>query len=135
MTLVPTVLDPEIAVEHLVWVPEVDGTGAVVTGRHGLVQGQLQPPVTRMVFAIYPMHWRNPHTDPITTDEMARTLSDVLIDVPDSTIYKKLDHVVISGNDFEVQGQPWDSDWGQDMPFSDYDDCFGGVVHARRVTN
>lgn len=117
------VLDPDIEVGHRVW---------QATGPRGA--GRLLDPVTRYVYSVAPMNAaRGPRTDPIDIDAIARTISDVLLDTAEPEVYSKLDTVLIRGISYEIQGQPEAMDFGSQMPFSEYDDMFGALVHARRV--
>lgn len=125
------VLEAEVAIQHRSFVLNTTPV------RHGqAAEGTHANPVTRYVYAIYPMHWRNPHTDPITIDEAARTITDLIMDVPDPGPYKKGDIVLVNGFAFDVQGQPELAEWADGLyPFKEYDDMsFGGTVHIRRVT-
>lgn len=124
------VLDAEVPIQHRVFVQNTTGA------RHGQKsEGTHAPAVTRYAYQVYPMHWRNPHTDPIQVEDVARTVTDLLIDVPDPSVYKKRDMVLINGIAFDVQGLPDEAEWGGGtMLFKEYDDMFGGTVHVRRVT-
>lgn len=122
-----SVLDAEIPIYHQVFIPPLGGVG-----RNN--PGSLSDPILRFVYSVAPMaSWGSVRADPIDVDAVARTVQDILIDVPDPSLYKKLDTVVIQGVSYEIQGQPDQNDWGANMPFADYDDMFGAVVHARRV--
>lgn len=123
------VVDAEVPITHRVWVPN----GA--PGRHGIDQGQLSDPIDRFAVQVYPLHWRSPHADRPTIEEMSRTVTDLLIEVENPALYKKQDTVQINGVSFEVQGLPDQAEWGGGtMLFPQYDDMFGGTVHVRRVT-
>lgn len=120
------VLDAEVPVMHRVFVL---GTN---TGRHGSAQeGTLSDPIPRFAYQIYAKRWGTPRTDITTTEIEVGTTTDMLLDVPDATVYKKRDTVEISGVSYEVQGRP--EDWAGDQMMPDYDDMFGGTVLIRRV--
>jgi hypothetical protein len=125
------VLQAEIAIQHLVYVPH---TGS--TGRHGSSQeGTHAAPVTRYAYQIYPARWQRPVPDPINLEDIARTVTDLIMDVPDPSVYKKLDDVLIQGISFQVQGLPDYTGWGDGLQImSEYDDMFGGIVLVKRVT-
>lgn len=125
------VVAAEVPVAHRVFVRNVASTG-----RHGSAQeGTLSDPITRLVYQVYPMHWRASHADPPDIEDYNRTVTDLLMDVPDPSLYKKRDQVAVNGVSFEVQGLPDMADWSNGTQlFSEYDDLFGGTVHLRRVT-
>lgn len=115
--------DPTIPVLHKIWVP---------SGPRGA--GDFAEPIPRWAYSVAPMQtWRAPRTDPIDVEALARTIADILIDVPDPEVYKKLDSVLIHGISYEIQGQPESMDWDKDMPIPDYSHMFGAIIHARRV--
>jgi hypothetical protein len=127
------VLEAQVPVMHRVF---VQNTGN--TGRHGsAAEGTLSDPIARYALDVYPAHWaRGVTLDPVDIDTAARTVIDMLMDVPDPSVYKKRDEVLINGIAFVVQGLPEiTGDWAEGMmPLPEYDDMFGGVVHIRRVT-
>lgn len=127
------VVEALVPVQHRVFVQNVASTG-----RHGsAAEGELSAPIQRFALDVYPAHWNRGVTlDPIDIDTAARTVTDMLMDVPDPSVYKKRDEVSINGIAFVVQGLPEiTGDWAEGMmPFPQYDDMFGGVVHIRRVT-
>lgn len=122
------VLDAEVPVMHRVWVPNA------TPGRHGSAEeGTLADPVPRLAFQVYPMRWQTMHPDQHDTEDAALTTTDMLMDVPDPTVYKKRDSVVVQGLSYVVQGLP--EDWGGGQIMSEYDSMFGGTVHIRRVSD
>lgn len=127
------VLEAEVPVLHRVFIPNVASTG-----RHGsAAEGALSAPVSRFAYQVYSAHWNKGVTqDPINIEESARTITDLLLDVPDPSVYKKHDEVEVNGISYVVQGLPVaDNQWSDNtMPFPEYDDMFGGTVHIRRVT-
>jgi hypothetical protein len=125
------VVDAEVPVLHRVWVPN---SGPVT--RHGQAsEGTYADPIERFVYQVYPARWQRPVPDPINIEDLARTETNLLMDVPDSSVYKNQDRVLINGVAFVVQGKPEFEDWGDGMQImSSYDDMFGGQVLIRRVT-
>lgn len=120
------VLEAEIPVAHRVFVP---GGG---TGRHGSAQeGTLSDPITRYAYQMYPKRWGTPRNDVTTPEIEAVTSTDMMLDVPDATVYKKRDTVEINGVSYVVQGRPEDWEGAQMMP--EYDGLFGGTVLMRRI--
>lgn len=125
------VLDAEVPVEHYVFTMN---TGS---GRHGSSQeGTLATvPIKRFAYQVYPARWQRPVPDPINMEDLARSVVDLLMDVPDPTVYKQRDAVHIKGISFVVQGLPDFTGWGDGLQImSEYDDMFGGSVLIRRVT-
>lgn len=104
--------------------------------RHGqAAEGTLADPVQRFVYQIYPARWQRPVPDPINIEDLARTETNLLMDVPDSSVYKNQDQVLVKGKAFVVQANPEFESWGDGMQImSEYDDMFGGTVLIRRVT-
>lgn len=125
-------MDAQIPVEHRVFVPNDPN----VPLRHGqAAEGELAEPVTRYAFQIYPANWQSLRPDPINVETLDRTIIDLIMDVPDSSVYKDRDTVMVKGKSFVVQGNPEFDDWGdglQMMP--EYDEFFGGTVLIKRVT-
>lgn len=125
------VLDAQVPVAHRSFVPNS------APGRHGSAQeGTLSDPVTRYAYQVYPARWQRPVPDPINLEDTGRTITNLLMDVPDPSVYKKRDSVLINGLAYEVQGLPEaEGDWGNGTQlFPEYDDMFGGTVLIRRVT-
>jgi hypothetical protein len=126
------VLDAEVPVEHRVW---VQNSGP--QQHHGQAsEGTYSEPITRYAYQVYPARWQRPTPDPINIEDLARTDINLLMDVPDATVYKNQDQVLINGTAFVVQGNPGFEDWGDGMQLmSVYDDLLGGgQVLIRRVT-
>jgi hypothetical protein len=126
-----SVLAAEVPVEHRVFVPNSSSTG-----RHGSAEeGTLSDPITRYAYQIYQARWQRLVPDPINTEDIDRSVTDLLMDVPDSSVYKKRDTVLINGVSFVVQGLPDFEGWGDGLQImSEYDDMFGGTVLIKRVT-
>ena len=106
------------------------------TGRHGSSQeGELSAPIPRFAYQIYPARWERAVPDPIDMENLDKTITNLLMDVPDPSVYKQRDTVTIAGVSFVVQGLPDFQGWGDGMQImSEYDDLFGGTVLIRRVT-
>lgn len=124
------VLEAQVPVGHCVFTPNT------VPGRHGSAQeGTLADPVTRYVYQVYPARWQRPVPDPINMEDLDRSVTDLIMDVPDSSVYKQHDTVLIKGVSFVVQGLPEFEGWGDGLQImSEYDDMFGGMVLIKRVT-
>lgn len=108
---------------------------AIVTGQdsHGNdVVGYPNPPIQRMAIAIYPPTFQRAKPDPVTVEEAERTETELFVEVPDATLYKKPDRVLLSGVSYRVEGLP--RNWGSDAPFGFDAEMFGGTLHVRRVT-
>lgn len=125
------VLDAEVPVMHRVWVQN-----SAPQPRHGqTAEGELSEPVERFVYQIYPARWQRPVPDPINIEDLSRTETNLIMDVPDSSVYKNQDQVLVNGIAFVVQGLPAFEDWGDGRQIMNtYDDMFGGQVLIRRVT-
>lgn len=126
------VWDAQVSVMHRVFT-----ANTVSTGRHGGVrEGTLSDPIQRWAYHVYPARWQRPVPDPIDLEDTDRTVTNMLMDVPDPTVYKKLDSVLVNGFQFEVQGfANMEGNWGNGTQmFPSYDSLFGGTVLIRRVT-
>lgn len=123
------VLRAQVPIQHRSFIPNTDPV------RHGQAgEGTLADPVQRFAIQIYPMSWTNPDQDPITIDAAGRTVTDLLVDVEDPSIYKKNDEILINDVSFVVQGLPGFDDVALG-PLPEFDDLLGGgTVHVRRVT-
>ena len=120
-----SVVEANIEVQHQVWTK----TGTKDSHNKDIyVHG---PVIPRKVEAIYPLHAR-PRRDPVTVEYEARTETDLLMSVPDATIYNKNDRILIHGKAFLVQNDP--RNWGGDDPFGFDASMFGGQIHLKRVT-
>lgn len=115
-----------VEIQHQIWT----STG---TDAHGNPTGSLSAPITRMIIGIQQLG--DGRVDPISVDYDERTITDLILEVPDPTLYSKLDNVLIyDGADweaYEVQGKP--VSWSRGLPFQRYAAIFGGTVHVRRV--
>lgn len=114
-----------IPVQHQVW------TDTGNKDSHNKTIYNFAPPVARMVIAVHPMR-RMPRRDPVTVEYEARTETDLVVEVPDATIYSKNDRVLIKGEAFLVQNDP--RNWGGDDPFGFDKTMFGGSLHVKRIT-
>jgi hypothetical protein len=125
------VLEAEIPVSHRVFVENTSSTG-----RHGSAQeGTLSDPITRYAYQVYPARWQRPIPDPINLEDLDKTVTDLLMDVPDPSVYKQRDTVLINGVSFVVQGLPDFQGWGDGLQLmGEYDDMFGGSILIKRVT-
>lgn len=127
-----SVMEAQVPVWHRVF---TQNSGS--TGRHGSsTEGTLSDPIQRWAYQVYPARWQRPVPDPIDIEDSNRTVTNMLMDVPDPTLYKKGDSVLVNGFSFEVQGfTNMESDWGNGLQMlPEYDDLFGGQILIRRVT-
>jgi hypothetical protein len=124
----PTVT-AQVPVAHRVFIPNSG------PGRHGSAQeGTLSDPIDRLAYQVYPARWQRPTADAMTIEEVASSTVELLMDVPDSGVYKKQDTVLIHGTSFVVQGYPDFESWGNGLQImSKYDHLFGGQVLIKRV--
>jgi hypothetical protein len=123
--------DAQVVVWHRVFVKN-----PASTGRHGSAEeGTLSDPIERKVYQVYPARWQRPTPDPINIEDLTNTITNLVMDCPDPSIFKTRDQVLINGVAFLVQGLPAvDANWGngtQMLP--EYDSLFGGQVLIRRV--
>lgn len=104
--------------------------------RHGEAQeGTYADAVTRYVYQVYPANWQSLRPDPINIETLDRTITDLIMDVPDPTVYKDRDKVTIKDKDFIVQGDLTFDDWGNGLQImSEYDELFGATILIKRVT-
>lgn len=106
---------------------------ATGTDGHGNPTGALSDPIPRQIIGIQQLG--DGRVDPISVDFDQRTVTDLILQVPDPTLYKKLDNVLVFNGDewlaYEVQGKP--VNWSLNMPWQRYSKIFGGTVHVRRV--
>lgn len=125
------VLEAQVPVMHRSW---VQNSGP--QPRHGqAAEGVLADPVQRFIYQVFPARWQRPTPDPINIEDLQRVDTNLLMDVPDPTVYKNQDQVLINGKSFVVQGNPEFEGWGDGLQImSEYDDMFGGQVLIRRVT-
>lgn len=124
-------VDAEIPVLHKEFVSN-SGTNL----RHGeAAEGTYaEPGVTRYAYQIYPANWQSLRPDPIRLDDLDLSITDLIMDVPDPSVYKNRDQVTIKAKTFIVQGRPEFDDWGNGMQLmGEYDEMFGGTVLIRRV--
>jgi hypothetical protein len=103
------------------------------TDSHGNPVGSLSEPITRLIIGIQQLG--DGRVDPISIEYVERTITDLILEVPDPTLYKKLDSVsVYNGVEwlaYEVQGKP--VSWSRGLPWQRYSSIFGGTVHVRLV--
>jgi hypothetical protein len=121
------VFPASIEIQHQSYV--VDGG----TDADGNPTGALAAPVTRFIIGIQQLG--DGRVDPISIEYVERTITDLLLEVPDPTPYKKLDRVLVNnGNEslsYEVQNRF--TSWSNGLPWQRYASLFGGTVHVRRV--
>lgn len=95
--------------------------------------GTLSDPITRFIIGIQQLG--DGRVDPISIEYVQRTIVDLILQVPDPTLYKKLDNVLVyNGTEwlaYEVQNRP--VSWSNGLPWQRYSKIFGGTVHVRRV--
>ena len=100
---------------------------------HGNKTGAYSDPVTRYAISAYPTSASTRRDDYVSPDVVARTETDIIIDVEDSSIFKAQDLVVLAGVQFKVQGTPRYSSW-DNMPIDGYADIVPSQIHVKRVT-
>jgi hypothetical protein len=118
---------PRIPFQHKVYRP--DGQ----RDSHGNRTGGFDPPVERLAISAYPLMSSTRRDDYVAPDVVARTETDIIIDVEDSSIFKPQDVVILAGVSFKVQGTPQYSSWDH-MPIDGYADIVPSQVHCKRVT-
>lgn len=127
------VFPAQIPIQHQVFVFEVDGSNNPVLDADGNPKGSLADPVTRMIIGIQQLG--DGRVDPISVEYVERTITDLILEVPDPTLYKKLDRVLVNNSiewlAFEVQNRF--TSWSNGLPWQRYSKLFGGTVHVRRV--
>jgi hypothetical protein len=115
-----------IEIQHQIWT-------ATGTDTHGNPTGTLSAPIARLIIGIQQLG--DGRVDPISVDYDERTITDLILEVPDPTLYKKLDNVLVNNGiqwlTYEVQGKP--VSWSRGLPWQRYAPIFGGTVHVRRV--
>ena len=124
-----SVLPATIGILHQVYV--FDGG----TNARGNPTGALADPVPRKVIAFYRLDWASGGHDPISIDFVARTIADLIMLVPDPTLYKKLDRVLLNSGAqelvYDVQNVP--ISWSKGFMWQRYSPLLAGEVHIRRV--
>jgi hypothetical protein len=122
MPIFPT----DIEIKHQIFM--VTGTDS-----HGNPVGSLSDPITRFIIGIQQLG--DGRVDPISVEYVERTIIDLILQVPDPTLYKKLDNVLVFNGEewlaYEVQNRP--VSWSNGLPWQRYSKVFGGTVHVRRV--
>lgn len=123
-----------ITVEHQVWVWDTDVDDNKILDADGNPTGALADPVDRKIIGFQQLH--DGRVDPINPDYVERTITDIIMEVPDGTVYHKLDRVLLNRTAdewlaFEVQGRT--PTWQQGIPWQHYARLFGDTVHIRRV--
>lgn len=119
-----SVFEASITVQHSSFTP--GGT----RDSHNNVIDTYADSVERQAISVYPLH-RLPHHDVVSSEYVARTMIDFIMEVPDASVYKKQDRVTYNDMVFIVAGYPFN--WGENDPFG-FGDMFGGSVHIERVT-
>lgn len=122
-----SILEANIPVQHQVW------TDSTERDSHGNKVGSYAPPVERKVIGIWPASASVSRSDVVNPNVVARTETDVMLDVDNPSIYGAKDLVIIDGFKFKVQAQPQFSNW-DNMPIAGYADLVPGQVHVKRVT-
>jgi hypothetical protein len=121
------ILESNIPVLHRSW------TNATSIDSHGNKIGGLGAPVQRWVIAIYPASATLSRDDYMSPNVVARSETDIMVDVDDASIYHNQDQILIAGFAFDVQGEPALMGWDA-MPIAGYADIVPSSVHCRRVT-
>lgn len=121
------ILESRIPVMHRVWSSEISKDS------HGNRIGALGAPIQRYVIAIYPASATLSRDDYMSPNVVARSETDIMVDVDDASIYHNQDQIIIDGIAFDVQGEPALMGWDA-MPIAGYADIVPSSVHCRRVT-
>lgn len=121
------ILEPHIPMLHRVW----SDTGS--KDEHGNTIGGLGEPIQRYAISIYPASATLSRDDMVSPNVVARTETDIMVDVDDATLYHNRDQLIIAGIAFNVQGEPSLMGWDT-MPIDGYADLVPSGVHCRRVT-
>lgn len=120
------VFPAKIPIKHYVYTGSTDDA-------HGNPTPTYASPVTRLIIGVQQLG--DGRVDPISVEYVERTIIDLIIQVPDPTLYKKLDNIGFNNTVewllYEVQGQP--VSWSDGLPFQRYAPLFGGTLHVRRV--
>jgi hypothetical protein len=123
--------DPTLPITHQIRIPALNEDGTEKTSNHGNVIYTFGPPISRFAICFYPLH-KIPHHDTVSSDYVARTMIDFIMEVPDANLFTKDDLVTYRGLKYTVEGFPFN--WGDDNPFGMDGTMFGGSVHILRVT-
>lgn len=127
------VFPASVPIRHQVYLAAVDSSGNQILDADGNPTGALSNSVTRYIIGIQQLH--DGRVDPISVEYVERSIIDLILEVPDPTLYKKLDRVLVNNGTewlaYEVQNRP--VSWAQGFPWQRYSRLFGGTVHIRRV--
>lgn len=129
------VFPAKVMIKHQAYLLNVDSGGSPILDADGNQTSGFADPVTRYIIGIQQTSPAEGIADPVTVDYTERVIIDMILEVPDSTLYKKWDRVHINNGvewlSYEVQNRP--VSWSQGFPWQRYSRIFGGTVHVRRV--
>lgn len=129
-----------IPIQHQVWQFAADNAGNPVLDADGNPTGALAAPVDRMVIG-FQQDEGEQGADAISPDYIERTVTGLVMEVPDGTIYNKLDVVLVKYGglgpstdwvSYQVQGHA--PTWRLGFPWQRYAKLFADTVSIRRVT-
>jgi hypothetical protein len=120
-------LVPRYPMQHRVWV-DTDAKDS-----HGNVIGELAEPVDRLFILCYPANRTLGVDDVVSPNVVARTETDIMVDVHDPETYHNRDQLIIDGIAFNIQGEPGLMGWDK-MPFEGYASMVPSSIHCQRVT-
>lgn len=121
------IFEANIPILHRVW-SQSGGNDS-----HGNPIGGLGAPVQRYAISIYPANKTLNRNDVVSPNVVARTETDIMVDVDDASIYHNQDQIIIDGIAFNIQGEPGLMGWDA-MPISGYADIVPSGIHCKRVT-
>lgn len=122
-----SLFEAKIPFLHKVWVD--DGT----RDSHGNKTGHFADPVQKYAVQIYPANSTISRSDMVNPNVVARTETDIMLDVDSPEDFNKLDEIVLAGLTFKVQGDPEFGSWDM-LPISGYSDLVPGSIHVKRTT-
>lgn len=122
-----SILEAKIPFLHRVW------QESSTKDAHGNKTGQFADPVQRFAIQIYPANATISRSDFVSPTVVARTETDIFIDVDDASIFGERDRVVLEGKDFKVQGQP-EFNTRDLLPIKGYEDIVPDTIYVKRVT-
>jgi hypothetical protein len=129
-----------LTIQHQVWQFNTDSGGNPVLDADGNPTGLLAAPVDRKIIG-FQQDESEQGSDAVSPDYVERTVTGLLMEVPDGTIYNKLDVVLVqygglgpSGDwvAYQVQGKA--PTWRLGFPWQRYAGLFADTVGIRRVT-
>lgn len=129
---VPGVIPAPHKIGHQVW------QGTTARDEHGNTVGSYAPAVPRPAQAFY----QSGTQQPISEEYATRQVYELVVLVPDISVYGKNDRVLVGGTPdgsggytggklYAMDGHP--TDWLNGSPFEDANGLFGGELHLKRT--